>query len=204
MIGQLRGKLIEKMPPHLMLEVGGIGYCLQAPLSTFFNLPALGAEVTLRVHMVVREDAQLLYGFLTPEECRLFQEIIKINGVGPKVGLAILSGLSPAEFVDVVSQEQTERLQKLPGIGAKTAQRILVEMQGRLSKLTLPFTASALLPHPTIAKSEADQAKSEAIEALISLGYKPQEATKAVSRVPKGEHRCEIIIKEALQGLAKV
>lgn len=204
MIGQLRGKIIEKTPPHLLIDVGGVGYCLQAPLSTFFNLPEIGLETTLRVHMVVREDAQLLYGFATPEECRLFQEIIKINGVGPKVGLAILSGLSPLEFVDIISREEIGRLQKLPGIGAKTAQRILVEMQGRLSKLALPFAKGLTFSSPDIASMTTDKARHEAIEALISLGYKPQEATKAVSKVQNVENRCEDIIKEALQGLAKV
>lgn len=204
MIGQLRGKIIEKTPPHLLIDVGGVGYCLQAPLSTFFNLPEIGLETTLRVHMVVREDAQLLYGFATPEECRLFQEIIKINGVGPKVGLAILSGLSPLEFVDIISREEIGRLQKLPGIGAKTAQRILVEMQGRLSKLALPFAKGLTFSSSDIAKVATDKAKHEAIEALISLGYKPQEAAKAVSKVQNVENRCEDIIKEALQGLAKV
>lgn len=201
MIGQLSGKLIEKQPPFLMVDVQGVGYAVQAPLSTFFVLGELGSSVVLRIHHVVREDAQLLYGFATTEECRLFQEIIKINGVGPKVALAILSGLSVQEFVSVVMMQEVARLQSLPGIGAKTAQRILVEMQDRLSKLN--FGTKSVMGVIAPQKQE-ECAKQEAIAALISLGYKPQEATKAVSKVKATDLGCEHIIKEALQGLAKV
>ncbi len=202
MIGQLRGKLIEKQPPFLMIDVGGIGYLLQAPLSTFFSLPEIGQELTLRTHFIVREDAHVLYGFVTQQECRLFQEIIKINGVGPKVGLAILSGLSPNEFAQVVMNQEVARLQKLPGIGAKTAQRILVEMQDKLAKLDLGLSSA----HTAMVLSRKDNSDpvSEAIGALVSLGYKPAEATKAVARVQDQTQSCEHIIKEALQGLAKV
>lgn len=203
MIGQLRGILIEKQPPHLMIEVNGVGYCLQAPLSTFFSLPALGEPLVLRTHFIVREDAQLLFGFASCEECRLFQEIIKISGVGPKVALAILSGLSPADFVEVIQSQDIARLQRLPGIGAKTAQRILVEMQDRLPKLNLPFSAKG--PGNTVLMGkQAEDPLEEAIAALVSLGYKPIEASKAVSKVKNTSQSCEHIIKEALQGLAKV
>ncbi len=201
MIGQIRGKLIEKQPPFLMIDVGGVGYLLQAPLSTFFSLPELGIEVTLRTHFIVREDAQVLYGFITQQECRLFQEIIKINGVGPKVGLAILSGMSPQEFANAVMNQELNRLQKLPGIGAKTAQRILVEMQDKLTKLELGLTSAHTLM--AMSKNISDPV-SEAIAALVSLGYKQAEATKAVSKVQDQTQNCEHIIKEALQGLAKV
>lgn len=202
MIGQLRGKLIEKTPPFLMIDVNGVGYLLQAPLSTFFSLPDLGNELTLRTHFIVREDAQVLYGFVSQQECRLFQEIIKINGVGPKVALAILSGLSPADFAMVIAQQSVERLQKLPGIGAKTAQRILVEMQDKIAKLDLPLSCA----HTTLALSKKVKADpiQEAIAALVSLGYKQSEATKAVAKVEDQSQSCEHIIKEALQGLAKV
>lgn len=201
MIGQLRGKLIEKHPPSLMIEVGGVGYCLQAPLGTFFHIE-VGMDVTLRVHHIVREDAQLLFGFMTREECRLFQEIIKVSGVGPKVALAILSGLSPQEFVNVIVGQEVKRLQNLPGIGAKIAQRILVEMQDRLPKLNL--SATHLHPQSLKMQNDPEDPLQEAIEALVSLGYKPQEALKAVSKVRNTTSGCEIIIKEALQGLAKV
>ncbi len=202
MIGQLRGKLIEKFPPHLMIDVQGVGYCLQAPLSTFFTLPEIGSELILRTHFIVREDAHILYGFATNEECRLFQEIIKVNGVGPKVALAILSGLTPQDFIDVVMSQEIGRLQRLPGIGAKTAQRILVEMQDRLPKLNLSWSMGS--GSNLLQQRQGDSPKEEAISALISLGYKQAEATKAVSKVQDTTQSCEHIIKEALQGLAKV
>lgn len=203
MIGQLRGILIEKQPPHLMVEVNGVGYCLQAPLSTFFSLPEIGQPLVLRTHFIVREDAQLLFGFATQEECRLFQELIKISGVGPKVALAILSGLSPADFVEVILSQEIARLQRLPGIGAKTAQRILVEMQDRLPKLNLPSTRTQ--PGGALLQMKAeDDPLEEAIAALVALGYKSFEATKAVGKVKNTAQSCEHIIKEALQGLAKV
>lgn len=202
MIGQLRGKLIEKQPPFLMIEVGGVGYYVQAPLSTFFSLPSLGQEVVLRTHFVVREDAHVLYGFITQQECRLFQEIIKINGVGPKVGLAILSGLNPQEFANIVMAQDVGRLQKLPGIGAKIAQRILVEMQDKLSKLDLSLATMHTMT--VLNKINNNDPVQEAIAALVSLGYKQIEATKAVAKVQDQTQSCEHIIKEALQGLAKV
>lgn len=191
MIGQLRGILIEKQPPSLLLDVQGVGYLLQAPLSTFLALPALGKEVTLRTHFIVREDAQLLFGFATQDEWRLFQDLIKVNGVGPKMALALLSGMSPAEFVEVLQTQAVGRLQRIPGIGAKTAQRILVEMQG--SKIQTFQQVEMVSP----------TAKQEAIMALIALGYKPSEATQAVSKVHNQDLNCEHIIKEALQGLAR-
>lgn len=192
MIGQLRGILIEKQPPHLMLDVNGVGYILQAPLSTFFVLPELGKEVTLRTHFIVREDAQLLYGFATRDEWSLFQEIIKVNGVGPKIALTLLSGMSPQEFANVLQMQAIDRLQRIPGVGAKTAQRILVEMQGRKN---LEFKQVAI---------GMRQEKAEAIMALVALGYKSQEATKAVSKIENADLDCEHIIKEALQGLSKI
>jgi holliday junction DNA helicase RuvA len=202
MIGQLRGKLIEKQPPVLMLDVNGVGYLVQAPLSTFFSLPELGQEVILRTHFIVREDAHLLYGFTTKEECGLFQEILKVNGVGPKVALAILSGLTPQEFMDLILGEDIARLKAVPGIGSKTAQRIIVELKDRLPKWGIDFKVKMRLPE------ELDRLEGgplqEAIAALVSLGYKPLEATKAVKKVKDPTQNCEHIIKEALQGLAKV
>lgn len=191
MIGQIRGILIEKQPPTLIIDVQGVGYLLQAPLSTIFALPELGKEVTLRTHFIVREDAQLLYGFATLDEWRLFQALIKVNGVGPKMALALLSGMSPVEFAEVLQTQAVGRLQRVPGIGAKTAQRILVEM--RDAKMD-DFKHVAM---------QTQSAKQDAIMALMSLGYHAQEAQKAVGRVEDGEQNCEQIIKEALQGLAK-
>ncbi len=202
MIGQLRGKLIEKQAHMLMLDVNGVGYLVQMPLSTFFVLPELGQEVVLRTHFIVREDAHLLYGFATKEECHLFQEIIKINGVGPKVALAVLSGLSPQEFIDLIVNEDIARLKAIPGIGAKTAQRILVELKDRLVKLSLELKVKVSLG--AIGEMPHQGPLEEAIAALVSLGYKPVEATKAVKKVKNASQNCESIIKEALQGLAKV
>lgn len=201
MIGQLRGKIIEKNPPFLLIDVNGVGYIVQTPLSTLFVLPEVGGDVVLRTHMVVREDAQLLYGFATFDECYLFQELIKINGVGPKIGLAILSGLSPNEFLEILACEEVGRLQRLPGIGAKTAQRIIVEMKDKLAKMMLSTPQKPLSPS-FIAKSQGPE--QEAIAALIALGYKPQEANKAVAKVENKSLSCESILREALQGLAKV
>lgn len=201
MIGQLRGKIIEKNPPFLLIDVNGVGYIVQTPLSTFFVLPEIGQETVLRTHMVVREDAQLLYGFATHDECYLFQELIKTNGVGPKIALAILSGLSPAELIEILACEEIGRLQKLPGIGAKTAQRIIVEMKDRLGKMALSTSPKNVSP---ALLSKAQDPEQEAIAALIALGYKPQEANKAVARVEDKSLTCESILREALQGLAKV
>jgi len=196
MIGQLRGKLLEKQPPSLLIDVQGIGYLLQAPMSTFFTLPPVGEEVILRTHFIVREDAHLLFGFTTQEECRLFQEIIKLNGVGPKVALALLSGLTPAAFLEVIRTQSVAHLQRIPGIGSKTAQRILVEMQDRLPKLDKVYPKEHFL-------DKAHHAKQEAIEALMALGYKAQEATKAVNQTKTTDVTvCEEIIKDALQRLS--
>lgn len=191
MIGQLRGVLIEKQPPNLLVDVQGVGYLLQAPLSTFLALPTLGKEITLRTHFIVREDAQLLFGFATQDEWRLFQDLIKVNGVGPKMALALLSGISPGEFAEILQTQSVGRLQRIPGIGAKTAQRILVEMQG--TKIQNFQQVEMISP----------TAKQEAIMALIALGYKSSEATQAVSKIHNQDLDCEHIIKEALQGLAK-
>lgn len=192
MIGQIRGILLEKLPPHLMIDVQGVGYMVQAPLSTFFSLPEIGKEVVLRTHFIVREDAQILYGFSTKAEWSLFQEIIKVNGIGPKIALAVLSGMSPSEFVAVIHAKSVERLQSIPGIGSKTAQRMIVEMQ-----------TSKNLSTECVSLGMSDE-KTDAITALIALGYKFQEATKAVSKVERTGLSCEHIIKEALQGLAKL
>lgn len=200
MIGQLRGILIEKEPPVLMVDVQGVGYCVLAPLSTFFKLPELHQEVTLRTHMVVREDAQLLYGFATQEERALFEALIKVNGVGPKVALTILSGVSPDEFRHLMGIEDVRSLQRLPGIGAKTAQRILVEMRdkwGNPSNAKDPKGVSGVWVN-------TNDKTHTATAALVSLGYKPHEAQKALSALSSSDLSLEEILKSALQGLAKL
>ncbi len=201
MIGQLRGKIIEKNAPFILIDVHGVGYIVQTPLSTFFALPEVGQEAVIRTHMVVREDAQLLYGFATHDECYLFQELIKTNGVGPKIALAILSGLTPHELMEILSMEEVDRLQRVPGIGAKTAMRIIVEMKDRLGKMILSAPQRNL---STSLLSKAQGPEQEAIAALIALGYKPQEANKAIAKVENKNLSCEAILREALQGLAKV
>lgn len=200
MIGQLRGKLLEKQPPQLMIDVNGVGYICSAPLSTFFGLPEIGKEITLFTHMVVREDAHLLFAFSSKQESHLFQEIIKISGIGPKVALAILSGLNVEEFFNCVANQEVRRLQAIPGIGAKTAERLILDLKDKLVKLKLSSFNQISLTTKLPEDSEVEQA----IQALIALGYKPAEATKAVSKVSDKTASCEKIIKEALQGLSKL
>lgn len=200
MIGQLRGILIEKEPPQLMLDVGGVGYQVTAPLSTIFNLPPCGQEIVLRIHMVVREDAQILYGFATQEEKLLFEQIIKVSGVGPKIALTILSGLSPAEFVQLMQLGEFQPLQRLPGIGSKTAQRIVVELKDKWGKLAKNDTALSGTPLNALQGSQ----KQMAIDALIALGYKPAEAQRALSDCPQEGTSVEEMIKQALKGLARI
>jgi len=170
MIGRLGGTLVEKSPPTVVLDVHGVGYEVDVPMSTFYNLPALGAPVTLLTHFVVREDAQLLYGFLTAEERATFRELVKISGVGPRTALAILSGLSVAELGAAVSRQDGARLVKVPGIGRKTAERLLLELKGKLG-------ADLALPAATAAGSDAH---GDIAQALQALGYNEREAQAAL------------------------
>ena len=175
MIGRLGGTLVEKSPPTVVLDVHGVGYEVDVPMSTFYNLPALGAPVTLLTHFVVREDAQLLYGFLTAEERATFRELVKISGVGPRTALAILSGLSVAELGAAVSRQDGARLVKVPGIGKKTAERLLLELKGRLGPdLALPAAAPV------------DDAQADIVQALVALGYSEKEAGLALKALPAG------------------
>lgn len=198
MIGRIRGILIEKLPPWLVVDVMGVGYQLQAPMSTFYHLPETGKEINLYTHMIVREDVLALYGFVTKEECALFQEFIKINGIGAKAALALLSGMSTADLKTTISVQDVSRLQKIPGIGPKTAQRIIVECQDKHKKWQLPSDNPL-----TQGENFAESAFQQAIEALVALGYKNKEAEKAVSKVSDQSLACEDIIRIALQGLAK-
>ena len=205
MIGRLRGILLEKQPPELLIEVSGIGYEVQMPMSCFYELPEIGAEATVYTHFVVREDAQLLYGFNSVKERALFREVIKANGVGPKLGLAILSGMTAAQFVSCVEREDISTLVKLPGVGKKTAERLVVEMKDRLKgwgagDLFTPATDTA--PMGNQVQSEPVQnSQDEAVSALISLGYKPQSASKVVSQVAKEGMTSESIIRDALKSM---
>jgi holliday junction DNA helicase RuvA len=193
MIGSVRGRILSKSPPQLLVEVGGLGYELEAPMSTFFHLPAVGEEVRLLTHLVVREDAHVLYGFATEEERRLFRSLIKIAGVGPKIALALLSGLSVEAFALCVQSQDVAALIKVPGIGRKTAERLLIEMRDRL-EASGRAVASAV---PAGASPEA-----EAFGALIALGYKPAEATRLLKAAGPGTHSTEELIRRALRGAA--
>lgn len=197
MIGQLRGTLIRKEPPSLLLDVGGVGYELEAPMTTFYDLPMIGETVTLYTHLVVREDAHLLYGFSRMAQRRLFRDLLKVNGVGPRVALAILSGLPDQEFIRCIGQEDVTRLVQVPGIGRKTAERLIVEMR---DKLALPDKLEGSEPVQT-AQIQQDPV-AEAVSALIALGYKPQEASRAVRSFSVKDLSTEEIIRQALQGMA--
>jgi Holliday junction DNA helicase RuvA len=177
MIGRLKGQLISKQPPWLLVDVNGVGYEVEAPLSTFFDLPATGQEVVLLIHTVVREDAFLLYGFLREAERRLFRELLKVTGVGAKLALAILSGMNAQEFADAVRRNDVSTLVRLPGIGRKTAERLIIEMRDRLGE----ELEGAALPG---AAPAGRGALKEAITALEALGYKPAEAARMARAVP--------------------
>ena len=200
MIGRLKGTLAEKQPPHLILDVNGVGYELEVPMTTLYRLPAVGQGVTLHTHLVVREDAQLLYGFFEKRERELFRELIRLNGVGPKLALAILSGMSAQQFVNAVEREELAALVKLPGIGKKTAERLIVEMKDRFKGLHGDlFTPAADLVLTSPAGPSDDDAEQEAVAALVALGYKPQEASRMVSKIAKPDATSETLIREALR-----
>jgi Holliday junction DNA helicase RuvA len=195
-IGRLQGVLLRKEPPALMLDVGGVGYELEAPMTTFYELPAVGERVTLYTHLVVREDAHLLYGFVREAQRRLFRELLKVNGVGPRVALAVLSGLSDEEFSRCVAEEDIARLTKVPGIGRKTAERLVIEMRDKLPKdIPLPASTAAGPAAP-------GDPVSEAVSALVALGYKPNEASRAVRSASTKGLSAEEIIRQALKGMA--
>jgi len=195
MIGRLRGTLAEKQPPKLLLDVGGVGYEVEAPMSTFYQLPEIGQELTLLTHMVVREDAQLLFGFASESERQLFRTLIKVNGVGAKLALTILSGIAADEFARAVQDGDAATLVRLPGIGKKTAERLIVEMRDRLSDwqpvATLQPGAESVITRPN--------AVQDAVSALIALGYKPPEASRLVGQVDSDGLASEMIIKAALK-----
>ncbi|MFW1678243.1 Holliday junction branch migration protein RuvA [Pontibacter sp. JAM-7] len=210
MIGRLTGELVEKHPPQLLVEVNGVGYEVEASMNTFYRLPDCGSRVTLFTHFVVREDAQLLYGFYAREERTLFRTLIKANGVGPKLAITILSGISTHEFVRCVQQQDTAALIRLPGVGKKTAERLIVEMKDKLATLGLQDVAEFSLESggihddltPTIAA--AVDSRTEAESALVALGYKPVQATKAIAQAEKqlgADATSEDLIRAALKAM---
>ena len=203
MIGRLRGIIIDKQPPEVLIEVNGVGYEVSMPMTCFYELPDNGQEAIILTHFVVREDAQLLYGFNNQRERALFRELIKVNGVGPKLALAILSGMSASQFVAAVEQGEIKTLVKLPGVGTKTAERLIVEMKDRLKRFDSELL-NYVQEHNTVNHTISDstlqnQVENEAISALITLGYKPQEASKIINGVLKPDMNCETLIKEALK-----
>ena len=200
MIGFLRGRLMHKAPPQLVLDVQGVGYEVEAPMNTFYDLPALGEEVKLHTHLVVREDAHILFGFATENERLLFRTLIKVNGVGPKLALTILSGQSTEEFYRCVDDNDVKALVRLPGVGQKTAERLIIEMRGRLPELHKSSPGLDKSPAPANAVGKP---KQEAISALCALGYKPQDAARMVQAIAVEDKSCEDIIRLALRGAVK-
>ena len=194
MIGRIRGVLLEASPPHLLLEVGGVGYEIETPLSTFERLPKLQSEVRLYTHVAIREDTQLLFGFLTETERRLFRALIKVNGVGARTALGVLSGTSPEEFAVWVETKDLTRLTRLPGIGKKTAERLIVELCDRITDWRPGVGGAAP------AGAAFSDAKTDAISGLVALGYKPQEASRHVQSLDTEGLSSEAIIRAVLRG----
>ena len=202
MIGRLRGTLAEKQPPHLVIDVNGVGYELEVPMTTLYRLPKVGEPVTVHTHLVVREDAHLLYGFAEKRERELFRELIRLNGVGPKLALALMSGLEVDDLIRCVQAQDTSALVKVPGVGKKTAERLLVELKDRFKAWEVVPSMFALVPNqPDMPAAQVASAESDAVNALISLGYKPQEASKAVSAIKDKNLSAEDMIRRALKGM---
>jgi len=192
MIGRLFGVLLEKNPPQITVDAGGVGYEVEVPMSTFYNLPAAGERVTLLTHLVVREDAHLLYGFGTESERRAFRQLLKISGVGARTALAVLSGMSVAELIDAVAMQEAGRLVRVPGIGKKTAERLLLELKGKLAGEAVTG----------VAVNRQKPAASDVVNALLALGYSDKEAAHAVKQLPEGLSLSEGI-RYALKSLSK-
>lgn len=206
MIGRIRGILVEKAPGQALVECAGLGYEVDIPYTTFFHLPETGDEVTLHTHFAVREDAQSLYGFASSLDRDLFRLLIKVNGVGPKLAVGILSGLDAQQFIRCVENRDSASLVKLPGVGKKTAERLLIEMTDRIGQLEGQFVPTS--PETTglgqmggQGSSGGPAATEEAEAALIALGYKPQEAAKAISKVAEEGMTSETLIRLALRNM---
>jgi holliday junction DNA helicase RuvA len=196
MIGSLRGRLLAKHPPALTVDVNGVGYELEAPMSTFYDLPAAGADVHLFTHLVVREDAQVLYGFGTEAERRLFRELLRVSGVGPKIALGLLSGISVENFLRCVETQDVASLVRIPGIGRKTAERLLIELRDRVGNLARAGEHAQTAEGP-------NRVHAEAFSALVALGYKPAEVTRLLKLGGGGDGSVEDLIRRALQAAAK-
>ncbi len=195
MIGFLKGRLAAKNPPFLLVDVNGVGYELEAPMSTFYGLPAAGEAVALFTHLVVREDAHVLFGFGTEGERRLFRGLLKVSGVGPKIALGILSGASVEEFLRTIEAEDAAMLTRIPGIGRKTAERVIIEMRDSVKKLSMPFSG----PDSAPAFASAATPQSEAYAALVALGYKPPEVTRLLKAADEPGLSTTELIRRALK-----
>jgi len=202
MIGRLRGQIIHKQPPQLLLDVGGVGYEIEAPMSTFYKLPALGETVTLVTHLAVREDAHVLYGFSAESERALFRALLKVSGVGARMALAILSGMDAERFARCVEEQDSAALTRLPGIGKKTAERLIVEMRDRLDGLHLGGGMTLAAMPASASGAPEDQALADAVSALVALGYRPPEANRMARAADDGARSSEEIIRLALRSVS--
>ena len=200
MIGFIRGKLVVKTPPHLTVDVGGVGYDIEAPMSTFYSLPAAGSEVRLLTHLVVREDAHILYGFGTQEERALFRNLLKVSQIGPKIALAILSGVSVEGFATCVKLQDAAALTRIPGVGRKTAERVLMEMKDRVDALNEAAQGMQLAGAAPMTPASSE---GEAWNALVALGYKPAEVTAMLKPFAGQGGSTEDLIRRALQGTVR-
>ena len=201
MIGRLQGIILDKQPPSILIDVQGVGYELEASMSTFYQLPDSGENITLHTHLVVREDAQLLYGFYSLSERQMFRNLIKISGVGPKLALTILSGMSAEDFSRCIMDADSKALTRLPGVGKKTAERLVIELKDRLEK-----DDSIKLPGSTGTTANIERQANpvnDAVSALISLGYKAQQASQMIRDIEVEGKSTEEIIRAALQGGAR-
>lgn len=193
MIGSIRGRLAFKLPPQIIVECGGVGYEIETPMSTFLELPGIGAEISLLTHLHVREDAQTLFGFATGQEKMLFRSLVKVNGVGARMALAILSGMSVSHFYRAVQHEDTATLIKIPGVGRKTAERLIIEMRDRIDN------EAVILPKVAGVRAPVDDPRGEAYDALVALGYKPQEVKRLMGQIEVEDKSAEDMIRAALR-----
>jgi Holliday junction DNA helicase RuvA len=198
-IGRIVGTLVEKTPPELLVDVGGIGYEISASMTTVYDLPQIGEKVILFTHFLVKEDSQTLYGFIDKSERALFRVLIKVNGIGPKMALAVLSSMSAEELISNVQDSDVSALTRIPGVGKKTAERLIIELRDKLGQAAKTDLFSA----PAVLRQVQADPRQEAEAALISLGYKPQEAAKAIAGVPTDGASSEDVIKAALKGMLR-
>ena len=200
MITHISGNLIDKKAPQLTIDVNGIGYEIHAPMSTFYQLPDVGNKITLLTHFVVRDDAHLLFGFHSEQERKLFRALIKVNGVGPKLALTILSGIETDHFVQCIHAQDATSLTTIPGVGKKTAERLIIEMRDEISHWAMSMKTDAISQTHLVNPNEVIQ---DAMNALIALGYKPTEAKNAISKIHQPDHNNEQLIRLALQQMVK-